>query len=72
MTRTEKLQRVVKLAQELKNEPNEAIVHSRIEGLAKELGVNTFQCGLVYWAAKNGGEFRSIFGNDVKVRFRAR
>lgn len=72
MTPTEKLARVAKLAEELQDEPIEAIVQSRIEGLAKELKVNPFQCALLYWAIKGKGEFFSLFGPDVKIRFRAR
>lgn len=72
MTPTEKLSRVAKLAEELQDEDNDAIIQARIEGLAKELKVNPFQCGLIYWALKDKGEFYSIFGPDVKVRFRAR
>lgn len=72
MTPTEKLARVARLCEELQNEDNDAIVEARIEGLAKELKVNPFQCGLIYWALKEKGEFYSIFGKDVKVRFRAR
>lgn len=72
MTPTEKLARVAKLCEELQDEDNDAIVQSRIEGLAKDLKVNEFQCALIYWALKGKGQFYSIFGNDVKVRFRAR
>jgi hypothetical protein len=72
MTPTEKLARVAKLSEELQDETNDVIVQSRIEGLAKEMKVNPFQCGLIYWALKEKGEFYSIFGPDVKVRFRAR
>ena len=72
MTPNEKLARVATLCRELQDEDNDAIVQSRIEGLAKELRVSPYQCGLMFWALKSGGEFRSMFGNDVKVRFRAR
>lgn len=72
MTPTEKLSRVAKLCEELQDEENDTIIQSRIEGLSKELKVNPFQVGLIYWALKDKGEFYSIFGPDVKVRFRAR
>lgn len=71
MNPTQKLDRVASLCKELQYEDNEAIIQSRIEGLAKDLKVNLHQCGLIYWALKNGGEFQSMFGPDVKVRFRA-
>lgn len=72
MTPTEKLARVAKLCEELQDEDNDAIVQGRIEGLSREMKVNPFQVGLIYWALKDKGEFYSIFGSDVKVRFRAR
>lgn len=72
MTPTEKLARVAKLCEELGNEEMPVIVESRIAALAKELKVNPFQCALIYWALKGKGDLFSMFGPDVKVRFRAR
>ncbi len=72
MTPTEKLNRVAKLCKELQDETNDAIVESRIAGLAKELGVNPFQCALLYWTLKGQEEFKAMFGKNVKVKFRAK
>lgn len=71
MNASEKLFRVAKLCEELQHEDNEVIVQSRIQGLAQELKVSPFQCALIYWAIHDKGEFESMFGSDVKVRFRA-
>jgi hypothetical protein len=72
MTATEKLARVAKLCEELQGEEMHEIIEGRIEGLAKELKVNLFQCALLYWALKGKGEWFSMFGSDVKIRFKAR
>jgi hypothetical protein len=72
MTPTEKLARVARLCEELQDETEMAIVEGRLEGLAKELQCNPFQCALLYWALKGKGEFFSLFGPDVKIRFKAR
>lgn len=72
MTPQQKLARMHTLIRELQDETSDEIVEGRIEGLAKELGVSPYQCGLMYWALKMGGTFKNIFGSDVKVRFRAR
>lgn len=72
MTPTEKLARVAKLAKDLEDEDNEAIVEGRIAGLSKELGVAPFQVALIYWALRGKSEFLTMFGKDVKIKFRAR
>jgi hypothetical protein len=72
MTPIEKLTRVAKLCEELQAETNDAIVTGRIEGLAKDLDVSAFQCGLIYWALKGKSDFHAMSGKDVRVRFRAR
>lgn len=70
MNPTQKLQRVLNLCKELMDEDNEVIVTARLEGLAKEFCVSPFQCALIYCAMKDRAEFISLFGSDVKVRFR--
>jgi hypothetical protein len=72
MTPQQKLARAATLVRELQHEENEAIVEARIAGLAKELDVSPFQCALMYQTLKMQDGFKAMFGNDVKVRFRAR
>lgn len=72
MNGPEKLQGVIRLAQELQGEDNPVIVQSRIEGLAKELGVNPYQCALIYWALNMAEDFKDIWGEDTAIKFRAK
>ena len=69
MTPQEKLKRAFKLCRELQSEEMFPIIQARISGLCDELKINPFEVGLMFWAMKNQGEFQSIFGSDVRIKF---
>lgn len=72
MTPVEKVNRAEQFCRDLQDEYNPMIVQSRIEAMAKGLGVNPFLIAFMYWSLKDKGKIQSMFGAPTKIRFSTR